>query len=163
MVRRPQQVHTLGMTKQRHVFLKEDERTALKQLIKSGTNSVRVIARARTLLLLDRGQGKARTIQEVVDAAMVSQGTVSNTKKRYFSGGLDEALYEKPRPGAQPKITGEVEAHLVALTCSEPPEGYDRWTLRLLADELVALELVESISHVAVGDALKKMNLSLGE
>jgi transposase len=163
MVKRLQRVHTLGMTKQRHVFLKEDERTELKQLIKSGTNSVRVIARARTLLLLDRSQGKARTIQEMVDAAMVSQGTVSNTKKRYFSGGLDEALYEKPRPGAQPKITGEVEAHLVALTCSDPPEGYDRWTLRLLADELVALELVESISHVAVGDALKKMNLSLGE
>lgn len=163
MVKRRQQAHTLGMTKQRRVFLKEDERTELKQLIKSGTNSARVIARARTLLLLDCSQGKARTIQEVVDAAMVSQGTVSNTKKRYFSGGLDEALYEKPRPGAQPKITGEVEAHLVALTCSEPPEGYDRWTLRLLANELVALELVESISHVAVGDALKKMNLSLGE
>ena len=156
MVKRPQQVHTLGMTKQRHVFLKEDERTELKQLIKSGTNSARVIARARTLSLLDRSQGKARTIQEVVDAAMISQGTVSNTKKRYFYGGLDEALYEKPRPGAKPKITGEVEAHLVALTCSEPPEGYDRWTLRLLADELVALDLVESIGHVAVGDALKK-------
>lgn len=151
------------MGKQRHIYLIENERTELEQLIKSGRHSARVLARARTLLLLDRSQGKARTIQDVVDAAMVSQGTVSNTKKRYFSGGLDEALYEKPRPGAKPKITGEVEAHLVALTCSEPPEGYDRWTLRLLADELVALDLVESISHVAVGDALKKMNLSLGE
>lgn len=163
MVKRPQQAHTLGMTKQRHVFLKENERNELEQLIKSGTNSARVIARARTLLLLDRSQGKKRTIQEVVDAAMVSQGTVSNTKKRYFAGGLDEALYEKPRPGANPKITGEVEAHLVALVCSDPPEEYDRWTLRLLADKLVELELVETISHVAVGDALKKMNLSLGE
>ena len=151
------------MGKQRHIYLIENERTELEQLIKSGHHSARVLARARTLLLLDRSQGKARTIQDVVDAAMVSQGTVSNTKKRYFSGGLDEALYEKPRPGAKPKIIGEVEAHLVALTCSEPPEGYDRWTLRLLADELVALDLVESISHVAVGDALKKMNLSLGE
>ena len=96
MVKRPQQVHTLGMTKQRHVFLKEDERTELKQLIESGTNSARVIARARTLSLLDRSQGKARTIQEVVDAAMISQGTVSNTKKRYFSGGLDEPLAVSP-------------------------------------------------------------------
>lgn len=163
MVKRPQQAHTLGMTKQQHVFLNENERTELEQLIKSGTNSARVIARARTLLLLERSQGKKRTIQEVVDAAMVSQGTVSNTKKRYLAGGLDEALYEKPRPGAKPKITGEVEAHLVALVCSDPPEEYDRWTLRLLADTLVELELVESISHVAVGDALKKMNLSLGE
>lgn len=151
------------MRKQQHIYLKENERNELEQLIKSGTQSARVIARARTLLLLDRGQGKKRTIQEVVEAAMVSQGTVSNIKKRYFAGGLNEALTEKPRPGAKPKLTGDVEAHLVALVCSEPPEEYDRWTLRLLADRLVELELVESISHVAVGDALKKMNLSLGE
>lgn len=150
------------MKKQQHVYLKENERTELEQLIKSGTQSARMIARARTLLLLDRSQGQKRTIQAVVEAAMVSQGTVSNIKKRYFAGGLDEALTEKPRPGAKPKITGEVEAHLVAMVCSEPPEEYDRWTLRLLADRLVVLELVESISHVAVGEALKKMNLSLG-
>lgn len=150
------------MKKQQHVYLKENERTELEQLIKSGTQSARMIARARTLLLLDRSQGQKRTIQAVVEAAMVSQGTVSNIKKRYFAGGLDEALSEKPRPGARPKITGEVEAHLVAMVCSEPPEEYDRWTLRLLADRLVVLELVESISHVAVGEALKKMNLSLG-
>jgi len=150
------------MKKQQHIYLKENERTELEQLIKSGTQSARMIARARTLLLLDRSQGQKRTIQAVVEAAMVSQGTVSNIKKRYFAGGLDEALTEKPRPGAKPKITGEVEAHLVAMVCSEPPEEYDRWTLRLLADRLVVLELVESISHVAVGEALKKMNLSLG-
>lgn len=150
------------MKKQQHVYLKENERTELEQLIKSGTQSARMLARARTLLLLDRSQGQKRTIQAVVEAAMVSQGTVSNIKKRYFAGGLDEALTEKPRPGAKPKITGEVEAHLVAMVCSEPPEEYDRWTLRLLADRLVVLELVESISHVAVGEALKKMNLSLG-
>jgi transposase len=151
------------MSKQQHVYLNENERTELEQLIKSGTNSARVIARARTLLLLDRSQGKKRTIEEVVEAAMVSQGTVSNTKKRYFTGGLKVALYDKPRPGAKPKITGEVEAHLIALVCSEPPEDHERWTLRLLADELVALELVESISHVAVRHVLKKTNLSLGK
>lgn len=151
------------MSKQQHVYLNENERTELEQLIKSGTNLARVIARARTLLLLDRSQGKKRTIEEVIEAAMVSQGTVSNTKKRYFTGGLQAALYDKPRPGAKPKITGEVEAHLLALVCSEPPEDRERWTLRLLADELVALELVESISHVAVRDVLKKTNLSLGK
>lgn len=151
------------MSQQQHVYLNENERTVLEQLIKSGTNSARVIARARTLLLLERSQGKKRTIEEVVAAAMVSQGTVSNTKKRYFSGGLQAALYDKPRPGAKPKITGEIEAHLIALVCSEPPEDRERWTLRLLADELVALELVESISHVAVRHVLKKTNLSLGK
>jgi transposase len=151
------------MGKQRHIYLNENERTELEQLIKSGHHSARVLARARTLLLLDRSQGKKRTIQEVVEAAMVSQGTVSNTKKRYFTGGVDEALYEKPRPGAKPKIDGEVEAHLITIACSDPPEGYERWTLRLLADELVTLELVESISHVAVRNALRRTNLSLGK
>jgi transposase len=153
----------MGMSKHQHICLKENERTELEQLIKSGTHSARVIARARTLLLLDRSQGDKRTIAQVVDAGMVSQGTIANLKKRYFAGGLERALYELPRPGAKPKIDGEVEAHLIALTCSEPPEGHDQWTLRLLADRLVSLEVIDAISHVAVGDALKKMNLSLGK
>lgn len=151
------------MKKQQHVYLKENERTELEQLIKSGRHSARVIARARAILLLDRGQGQERTIAEVVEAAMVSQGTIYNLKQRYFAGGLDEALYEQPRPGRPvTKMTGEVEAHLVALACSDPPEGYARWTLRLLADQLVALEVVDAISHTAVAKKLKKTNLSLG-
>lgn len=151
------------MSTHQHIYLKQDERTELEQLIKSGAHSARVIARARALLLLDRSQGEARTIQQVIEATMVSQGTIYNLKERYFGAGLDRALYEKPRPGAKPKIDGEVEAHLIALTCSDPPEGYDRWTLRLLADRLVSLEVIDAISHVAVGEALKKMNLSPGK
>ena len=150
------------MYEHKHIYLPKNERTELEQLIKSGTHSARVIARARTLLLLDRSQGQKRRIKDVVEAAMVSQGTVSGLKKRYFAEGLNSTLFEKPRPGAKPKIDGEVEAHLIALACSDPPEGYDRWTLRLLANRLVTMELVDSISHVAVGDTLKKMNLSLG-
>ena len=144
----------------KHIYLEDNERTELEQLIKSGTHSARALSRARVLLLLDRSQGESRTIAQVVDASMVSQGTVSSLKRRYFTGGLERALYDRPRPGAKPKIDGEVEAHLIALTCSDPPKGYDRWTLRLLADRLVTMEVVESISHVAVGDAIKKMNLS---
>lgn len=151
------------MSTHQHIYLKQDERTELEQLIKSGVHSAQVIARARALLLLDRSQGEARTIKQVIEAAMVSQGTIYNLKEHYFSQGLDRALYEKQRPGAKPKIDGEVEAHLVALACSDPPEGYDRWTLCLLADRLVSLEIINAISHVAVGDALKKMNLSLGK
>ena len=94
---------------------------------------------------------------------ITSIGTISNVKKRYLAGGLEHGLYERPRPGAAPKIIGEVEAHLIALVCSDPPEGRARWTLRLLADKLVELELVETISHVAVGDALKKTNLNPGK
>ena len=152
------------MGKQRDIHLEKEERIELEQLIKSGTHSARVIARARTLLLLDRSQGEKRTIKEVIEGVMVSQGTIYNLKQRYFAGGLRETLYEKPRPGRPvTKMTGDVEAHLVALACSNAPEGYERWTLRLLAERLIELELVDSISHTAVAKKLKKMNLSLGE
>ena len=147
----------------KHIYLNDEERVELEQLIRSGTNSARVIGRARTLLLLDRSQGKARTIHEIAEAAMVSPGTVSNLKRRYFQGHITGALYDKPRPGAKPKVDGEVEARLIALTCSDPPSGYERWTLRLLANELVTLEVIDSISHVTVGEVLKKTNSSLGK
>ena len=139
-----------------HIYLKPNERTELEQLIKSGTHPAQAMGRARALLLLDRSQGSKRTMETVCEAAMVSRGTVHNVKKRYFADGVPGVLVEKPRPGRAPfKMTGDVEAQLIALTCSDPPEGYTRWALRLLADRLVSLELVDSISHVAVGDTLK--------
>lgn len=150
------------MSKYQHIYLSDKERKELEQLIKSGKHAARVISRARTLLLLDRSQGQKRRNREVMAGAMVSQGTIANLKKRYFAEGL-HALYDRPHPGAVPKIDGEVEAHLIALACSDPPAGQARWTLRLLADQLVSLELVDSISHVAVGTALKKTNLSPGK
>ena len=147
----------------KHLTLTEKERTELLQLIKSGKHQSRVLGRARILLLLDRSQGDKRTLAQVAEAMLVSPATVSNIKRRYLNDGLDTSLHERPRPGASPKITGEVEAHLIALVCSEPPSGRSRWTLRLLADKLVELELVETISHVAVGEALKKTTSSLGK
>jgi hypothetical protein len=149
------------MTK--HIQLPQDKKTELEQLIKSGEHNARVISRARVLLLLDRSQGQKRTLAQVAEAALLSTVSVSHIKRRYFDGDLDRALYDRPRPGRPvTKMTGEVEAHLIALTCSDPPEGYDQWTLRLLAERLVSLEVVDSISHVAVGNTLKKTNLSLG-
>ena len=147
----------------KHITLTKEERTGLSQLIKSGKHSARVLGRARILLLLDRSQGEKRKLQDIADAMLTSIGTISNVKRRYLKGGLEHGLYDRPRPGAVPKIDGEVEAHLIALVCSDPPVGYERWTLRLLADKLVELELVESLSHVAVRDALKKTNSSLGK
>ncbi len=147
----------------KHINLTKEERTELSQMIKTGTHSARTLGRARVLLLLDRRQGEKRKLHEVADAMLTSIGTVSNVKRRYLKGGLEHGLHDRPRPGAKPKIDGEVEAHLIALVCSDPPEGQVRWTLRLLADKLVELELVETISHVAVGDALKKTNSSLGK
>ena len=153
--------HTTEMAQ--HITLTKEERRELSQLIKTGKHSARVLGRARILLLLDRSRGQKRKLHEIADVMLTSIGTVSNVKRRYLKGGLEHGLYDRPRPGAKPKIDGEVEAHLIALVCSDPPEGQVRWTLRLLADKLVELELVESISHVAVGDALKKTNSSLGK
>lgn len=82
--------------------------------------------------------------------------------QKFVEGGLPNALYDQPRPGQKPKITGEIEAQLTMLACSAPPEGKARWTLQMLADKLVELKLVDSISDVAVMHRLKKMNLSLG-
>lgn len=151
------------MAKKRYVYLSDEDRINLEALTTKGKSSARAQRRARVLLLLDRSQGHERTLGQVAEAAMCSQGMVSYVKRQYFDGGWQDAVYDRPRPGAAPKITGEVEAHLIATACSEPPEGHARWTLRLLADRLVELELVDSISHVAVGNALKKTKLSLGE
>jgi len=140
------------------IKLNEQERQELEQQIRTGVRSARELTRARILLLSDQGQSSG----QVAQACLCAPGTVTNVKKRYLAGGLEAALYDKPRPGAPPKITGDVEAHLVALSCSDPPEGYGQWTLRLLADQLVALELVESVSHTAVGKVLKKTNSSPG-
>jgi transposase len=146
------------MTKRISIKLKDKERQELEQRIRKGIQSARELTRARILLLSDQGQG----VGQVAEAVMCSPGTVINIKKRYLAEGLEAALTEKPRPGARPKITGDVEAHLIALTCSDPPEGYGQWTLRLLSNRLVELGLVESISHVAVGEVLKKTNSSPG-
>jgi transposase len=114
------------------------------------------------LLLTDESQKKNKGTEEIASALMCSLPTITNIRKKFVEGGLEKALYDKPRPGAIPKITGEIEAQLTLLACSAPPEGRSRWTLQLLADKLVELKLVDSISDVAVMHRLKKMNLSLG-
>lgn len=150
------------MGKHRHIQLDKEERIQLMQLVHSGEPSARVQIRARVLLLSNRSQGRKRTLREVADGAICSIGTVRNIKRNYFAGGLEAALYEKPRPGVEPTFTGKTEAQLTMLACSDPPKGFGRWNLRLLADKMVELEYVESISHVTVGKMLKKTNCSLG-
>lgn len=109
----------------------------------------------------DRSQGHKRTLAEVAESVMCSAGTVRNIKRNYFAGGVEAALYEKPRPGLTPIFTGDVEAQLTMLACSEPPEGHARWSLRLLADRMIELEYVEEISHVTVGKIPKKRTTTL--
>lgn len=150
------------MGKHRIIELNMAQRQELEKLINSGHAPARSQSRARILLLLDRSQGHRRRDMEVAEAVMCSQSRVIDVRQRFVEEGLESALYDKPRPGQKPKITGDIEAHLVMLACSQAPESHRRWTLRLLADRLVELSELESISHVAVGERLKKMNLSPG-
>jgi hypothetical protein len=145
------------MSKHITIALTDDQRTPLNTLIRSGSAPARTHTRARILLLLDRNQAAPCTDEAITKALRCHRNTVGNVRRRFVAGGLPAALYHKLLPPRAPKkLTGEVEAHLIALACSAPPEGQQRWTLRLLADRLVALGLVDSISHVAVGARLKK-------
>ena len=152
---------SIGMKTPIHVHLSAEERSHLENLIRSGSAPVRTTARARILLLVDRSCGSQRKDDEVAEAVMVHEQTVYNVRKRFAREGLGSALYEKPRTGPPPKITGDVEARLVVLACSKPPAGQVRWTLQLLADKLVELNLVEGISVVAIHKRLKKLSKTL--
>jgi transposase len=151
------------MLTRHHIQLSEPERTYLEGLLHRGATSARVQTRARVLLLSDRSRGARHTDEEVAAAALTSVSTAKRTRWRFLQEGLEAALAEKPRSGRPPKITGEIEAQLTVLACSQPPEGHARWTLRLLADQLVELGYVESISHMAVSNRLKKMRSSPGK
>jgi len=150
------------MTTKYHVYLSKENRQDLETLIRSGASSARTQTRARILLLTDENQQKKKGTEEIASVLLCSLPTITHIRKKFVEGGLENALYDQARPGATPKITGEIEAQLVLLACSAPPAGRSRWTLQLLADKLVELKLVDSISDVAVMHRLKKTNLSRG-
>jgi transposase len=134
------------------VELSTDELRSLKTLLRRGTSAARVQTRARVLDLLHRGQHP----QAIAATLSLSLPTIFNIKRRYLEEGFDSALQDKPRSGKPPRILGDARAKLTALACSEAPEGHARWTLRLLADRAVRLGFVDSISHNAVRQILKK-------
>lgn len=143
--------------KQYRVFLNGKKRSTLKRLVNAGTNKARTITRARIILLADESpKGPSKKDREIMDSLGVSARTVAITRQRFVEGGLELALEEQPRPGRPPKLTGRDEAMLTVLACSEPPEGRVRWSVRLLADKIVELGIVDSISHEAVREYLKK-------
>jgi hypothetical protein len=147
-----------AMSNHRAINLTDDQRRTLNTLIRAGKASARTQTRARILLLLDRSPSAPLHDDAVAQALGCHRNTVRNIRRRFVTAGLPAALYDKPLPPRSPKkITGEVQAHLLALACSTPPAGQQRWTLRLLAARLVELGLVDSISHAAVGARLKKL------
>ena len=147
------------------VRLDRHQRDYLIALTTSGTESARKLTRARILLKADEGElGPAYADKEIKEAVEVSISTISRTRKTFALEGLEAALIPKKRskPSRPKKFDGEKEAHLIALACSEAPEGHARWTLRLLAEKMVELNHVSSVSHETIRRTLKKTNLDLG-
>jgi transposase len=134
------------------VKLAPEERAELEALIRGGRGSVRRLKRVLVLLAADDGD-KDEVIAEKV---RVHTGTVSRIRQRFAEEGLGAALSERPRPGKAPLLAGPQEAHLLALACSPAPTGHAKWTVRLLADRLVELDLVEAVSHQTIWRALKR-------
>ena len=142
--------------KKEHVTLSPADRTYLQNLIKKGSLPAKTYKRALALLELDQG----RTFTEVASLVGVVIQTASNWAQKYQASGLD-FLTDKPKPGRPIVIDGGRRAKITALACSEPPPGYERWSLRLLADKAVELELVDAISYGEVRLILKKTNSNL--
>jgi transposase len=140
------------------VDLTEEERGILLELINQGNRPARKVKRAHILLLADKG----KTDKEIVEALHTSVPTVQRTRRRFVEGNLDRALNEDPRPGASKKLDEKGEAVLEMLARSQPPTGQKRWTLQMLADRLVELKAVDTISYETVRQELKKSGSSLG-
>ncbi len=143
--------------KNHRVKLSEHERQCLQKIVESGKDKARKITRCRILLLADKG----KTDKEISDALNVCLGTIFNIRRRYHREGLEQAVNEKARSGQPPKFNGKSMAKITAIACSKPPEGHAKWSLRLLADRVVELDIVDSISYVSVHNILKKTNSSL--
>jgi transposase len=147
------------------VRLTQTERAELEALVRKGKTSALAIARAQILLKADQGQdGEARSDAQIAEALGIAAKTVFNIRRRWVEEGLEAALHRKKQdcPSRSRKLDGVAEAKLVATCCGPVPQGRVRWTLRMLADKLVELEVVHSISPETVRHTLKKMQLSLG-
>lgn len=146
------------------VTLEADERAALEQLVSAGKAASRRLTHARILLLADAVRGEGHSDDEIVSALGISVNTISRVRKRLVTEGVNAAIDHRPQP-ARPdkiKIKGDVEQKLVQLACTDPPRGRCHWTLQLLADEIVILGMVKSISTETVRQALKKTTSSPG-
>jgi len=150
--------------KKYRVTLTKEERAELKGLVSKGKTAARKLTRCRILLLADEGAegGKCKDA-EIVAALGVSRPTVERTRQVCVEEGIEAALnHKRPYQRRRKIMNGEVEARLIALVCSDAPAGREKWTMQLLADKLIDLQVVETVSDETVRTTLKKMNLSLG-
>ena len=152
------------MKKKYIVTLTEAERRMLQAMLSKGKAAARKLTHARILLKADVSAGRpACSDDEIAQGLEVGRVTVERVRKQFVEDGLDAALERrKPRREYLRKLDGDGEAHLIALACSQAPQGRSRWTLRLLADRMVVLEQVDHLSYETVREVLKKTSLSLG-
>ena len=146
------------------ITLTEQERQDLEAFTRAGKTGAKKFIYARALLLCDAASdGPAWTVAKAAEALGVTARTIEHLKKRFVEEGLETALERTPRekPPREVMFDGAFEARLIALACSAAPEGYQRWTVRLLADKAVALNIASAVSHMTVQRVLKKMHLSL--
>jgi len=146
------------------VMLSTEERAWLEEITHKGKNSASKIMQARALLLCDIGEhGAGWPVHKISEALGISSGTINNLKKQVVLDGIESAFERKQRetPPREVQYDGVFDAHVVALACSEPPKGYQRWTVRLLAKKIVELQIALKASHMCIQRSLKKMNCSL--
>lgn len=147
------------------IKLTKEEVAELQSIISKGSHTSQAFRTAYILLNCDQGEYSDKVSNEqIIKVLKVGMRTIDRVKKRFVEEGFDQVLERRATSRKyEVKIDGDVEAKLVSLCCSEPPSGYAKWSLRLLAEKMVELRYVESISYVSVGNVLKKMNLSLGK
>ena len=149
----------------KEIWLSEEQRKALTAFSKNGVHSIHLVNRAKVILALDRTNKRDHLrLTRISDQVELSRQAIYNIRDDFLSASsVDKFLTRKNRetPPVEPKVTGEVEAHIIALACSEPPKGYARWTVRLLAEKSVELSYVDSLSPMTVSRLLKKRNISL--
>jgi len=150
-------------TIEKAINLSQKERDSLLAISRKGENKSRAIMHANVLLMLDESGKNHGTPIQAAKAFGISKQTVNNIKQEYLANGLEKAVVRKKRqtPPVTSKITGDVEAKIITIACSERPEGCGRWTLRLIKEKTIELKIIDSISHEAVSRLLKKHNLSL--
>ena len=140
------------------VSLSESERRQLLELVRRGKSSARKVKRALILCKADEGLSD----QDIAQSVYVGASTVGRVRKRFTEEGLESALNERPRPGQKRKLSPKQQAHMIAIACTDAPDGHTHWTLQLLADKVVELEFASSISLETVRKVVKKTSLSPG-
>ena len=146
--------------------LTEDERDELTDIIKKGKRSAQIIRNALILLNTDQGEyGNKKKVSDVASLLQIGERTINRVKKLFVEEGFERTIYgfNKLMARSRPlRLDGDAEAHLISLCCSDPPQGFAKWSLRLLADKMVELNYIDSVSHETIRRTLKKTNLNLG-